>query len=230
VSPAIARPTCCTAPPRLTGSGSRFFAQGGSEFGHHYRRRLRQRRIRRPAIGGPFENIGGIVYGGAVNVLDGTPAGLTNSGRKHFTQNTPGVRSEVEIFDRFGYALAAGDFDNDGFADLAIGVPFEVITGLVGAGAVHVLYGRAAGLTGSGSQYFTQSTRGVGSTAENGDRFGDALAAGDFDNDGFADLAIGVTAEDIGGIFDGGAVNVLYGRAAGLTGPGSQYFTQNTPE
>src|SRR6266540_5932150 len=38
-----------------------------------------------------------------------------------------------------------------------------------------------------------------------------ASVRADFDNDGFADLAVGVSAEDVGAIGDAGAVNVLYG-------------------
>jgi FG-GAP repeat len=181
------------------------------------------------AVGAPLESIGGILQAGAVNVLYGTPTGLTGSGSQLFTQNSPGVGSAAELGDRFGSALAAGDFDNDGFADLAVGALAEAIGSIIVAGAVNVLYGTAAGLTGSGSQLFTQNSPGVGSAAEAFDLFGDALAAGDFDNDGFADLAIGVPGESVGSIVDAGAVNVLYGTAAGLTGSGSQTFTQNSP-
>jgi hypothetical protein len=78
------------------------------------------------------------------------------------------------------------DFNHDGADDLAIGVPFEGI-GSSPAGAVNVLYGASGGLTGSGSQLFTQ----VGSAPEPGDWFGWALAAGDFNQGGFADLAAG---------------------------------------
>src|SRR5262249_57659841 len=56
------------------------------------------------------------------------------------------------------------DFNDDGFADLAVGVPGESVGSATEAGAVNVLYGRAAGLTGSGSQLFTPNTSGVGST------------------------------------------------------------------
>src|SRR5204863_4709421 len=43
----------------------------------------------------------------------------------------------------------------------------------------------------------------------------------DFNGDGFADLAIGVSSEDVGTIADAGAVNVLYGSAAGLQATGA---------
>jgi hypothetical protein len=56
------------------------------------------------------------------------------------------------------------------------------------------------------------------------------MAAGslraDFNNDGAEDLAVGVPGEDVGSAADAGAVNVLYGTAGGLTGSGSQLFTQ----
>jgi hypothetical protein len=87
------------------------------------------------------------------------------------------VGSNAEPGDWFGYALAAGDFDSNGFADLPIGVPFEIIDNLIDAGAVNVLPGTPTGLTGAGSQFFTQNTPGVGSTAEEDDLFGFAFAA-----------------------------------------------------
>ena len=45
--------------------------------------------------------------------------------------------------------------------------------------------------------------------AEESDIFGFALTGGDFNNNGFDDLAIGAIGEDIGVIPDAGAVNVL---------------------
>jgi hypothetical protein len=55
-----------------------------------------------------------------------------------------------------------------------------------------------------------------------------APAAGqhaNFNSDGFDDLAVGASFEDLGSALDAGAVNVLNGSAAGLTGAGSQLFT-----
>jgi hypothetical protein len=181
------------------------------------------------AVGAPFESVGGIVAGGAVSVLYGTPTGLAGGGSQLFTQDSPGVGGAAEEGDAFGRALATGDFNNDGFADLAIGAPGEGVGGIAGGGAVNVLYGSAGQLTGVGSQLFTQDSPGVGGAAEDGDAFGLMLAAGDFNHDGNDDLAVGAPLEDVGSIIEGGAVNVLYGSAGRLTGVGSQLFTQNSP-
>jgi hypothetical protein len=181
------------------------------------------------AVGAPFEAVGSIIDGGAVNVLYGTSTGLTGTGSQLFTQDSPGVGSAAEEGDLFGLALATGDFNQDGFADLAIGVPGENVGSIVDGGAVNVLYGSAGLLTGIGSQLFTQDSPGVGSAAETFDNFGSRLAAGDFNNDTFADLAIGAPLEAVGNIQLGGAVNVLYGSGSKLTGVGSQLFTQDSP-
>ena len=50
----------------------------------------------------------------------------------------------------------------------------------------------------------------------------------DFNGDGFADLAVGVPDEDVGAVANAGAVNVIYGNAAGLTGTASQLWHQNS--
>ena len=110
-------------------------------------------------------------------MLYGSASKLTGVGSQTFTQDSPGVGSAAEPRDLFGSALAAGDFNGDSFADLAVGAVFEDVGTAMNAGAVNVLYGASSGLTGTGSQYFTQNSPGVGSSAEEGDFFGDALAA-----------------------------------------------------
>ena len=45
------------------------------------------------------------------------------------TQNTAGFVDSVEANDGFGSVLAVGDFNNDGFDDLAIGSPDEDLGG-----------------------------------------------------------------------------------------------------
>jgi hypothetical protein len=140
-----------------------------------------------------------------------------------------GIGGTPEQGDYFGASLAAGDFDDDGFDDQAIGASGEDIGTLENAGQVNVLYGSAGvGLTEVGYQVWHQNVAGIGGTAEDYDHFGESLTAGDFDDDGFDDLAIGAPYEDIDAITNGGGVNVLYGSAGvGLTEAGDQVWHQD---
>jgi hypothetical protein len=78
--------------------------------------------------------------------------------------------------DFVGAALSTGDYDNDNFADLAIGAPFEDVTGVLDAGAIKILYGSAGTLTTTGAQQFFQGSGGVADAREEGDAFGSSLA------------------------------------------------------
>lgn len=106
-------------------------------------------------------------------------------------------------------------FDGDAYADLAIGVPSESLTStddiIVSAGALNVLSGSAAGPTGAGGQFWTQDTGDpdLSGYAEGSDWFGFALTVGNFNGDGYADVAVGVRDEWIGSIPDAGGVNIL---------------------
>ena len=60
--------------------------------------------------------------------------------------------------------------------DLGIGVPFQSVSGVAGAGALHVIYGDNTtfipGLRATGSQFWTQDSEGIEGVAEAGDQFG----------------------------------------------------------
>jgi hypothetical protein len=171
------------------------------------------------AVGVPGENVGSIVDAGSVNVLYGSPGtGLLGVGSQLFTQPV----SAVEAGDQFGSALASGDFNDDGFADLAVGAPTEDVGRVPDAGAVSILYGSGTGLTTVGAQTFTQPV----SAVEADDQFGSALAAGDFDDDGPDDLGVGAPFEDVGSTIFAGAVSALYGSSGGLGTAGAQTFVQ----
>lgn len=168
------------------------------------------------AIGSPNADVFGVIPGaGAVHVAYGGADGLSTAGHQTLTQPAGGTDPPEED-DHLGTALAAGDFNGDGWCDLAVGASGETIDGKANAGAVHVFSGTDDGLT-STSQVLSENTPGVDGGAGLFDFFGRSLAAGDFDGDGFDDLAIGSDAA-----FDGGSVFVLFGTSEGLTGTGSQ--------
>ncbi len=108
------------------------------------------------------------------------------------------------------------DFDGDGHADLAVGVPGEDLRGKRDVGAVQVMYGSDSGVT-VRDQLWHQGRPGVKGALEKYDGFGTTVASGDFDTDGYADLAIGIPNEDIGTTANAGAVQVLYGGPGRLT-------------
>ena len=180
------------------------------------------------AVGVPDDDLPGAINAGSVHVIYGGAAGLAAPGNHQITQNTGGVDDTSESQDRFGSALAAADLGRSAQADLAIGVPAEDHSARGNAGAVHVLYGTANGVSSAGESFLTQTTAGVNGVADAFDRFGDALVAANVGGSATADLAIGVPFEDVGGAVDAGAVAVLYGAANGVSTVNDQLLTQDT--
>ena len=58
-------------------------------------------------------------------------------------------------------ASVRGDFNGDGFADLAVGVPNDTVGTKSAAGDVNVLYGSATGISSSGNQRWTENSPGI---------------------------------------------------------------------
>jgi hypothetical protein len=164
---------------------------------------------------------------GGVTILYGSSGGLTTTGSLWIDQDTPGVLEVAEARDDFGKALAIGDLNGDGFDDLVVGVPGEDVGSVNGAGGVNVFYGSSGALTISGNQWFDQDTGCVLEASETSDNFGNALAIGDLDGDGYDDLVVGAPYETVGSEVSAGGVNVLYGSAAGLTDADNQWFDQS---
>jgi len=167
------------------------------------------------------------------------PFGVVSAKTKQFVQGVAGLGGTAEADDRFGSAFAVGDFDGNGYTDLAVGVPGQDIvvsdaTGAVhlvrDAGAVHVLYGWPqgrtvpSGLRADGNQIWSQYRSGVQGEPQAGDRFGFALAAGDFNGDRIDDLAVGVPFEN-GTYSKQGAVNIIYGTSGGLSPKNDQLLS-----
>jgi hypothetical protein len=145
-----------------------------------------------------------------------------------FEMGAGGVPGTAETATRFGATVAAGDFDGDGPADLAIGAPSDDLGAMPDAGSVVVLRGGGSGLTATGAQHWTQDTTGVIDSAELDDGFGSALASANFGRGGESDLAIGVPGETVNGQQGAGMVNVLYGGVSGLSSSGNTARDQDT--
>ncbi len=188
------------------------------------------------AIGIYGQDVSTLDKAGAVAVLYGTAAGLqaASPDDQVWNRDSTNVEDSADTFDHLGAAVAVGDFNGDGFADLAIGVFGDDIGSpeISNGGSVSVLYGSAGGLqaTSPNDQVWNQNSSGVQEKSESNDQFGASVAAGDFNGDGFADLAAGVPLEDLDPNADGGVVNVLYGTAAGLqaSSPDDQLWDQDS--
>jgi hypothetical protein len=197
------------------------------------------------AIGAPYENmtqgVSSYTKAGIVQVIYGTAHGLTAQAATAFVDDQVWSRLvdgldtiAINDNDNFGSTLGIGDFNNDGYDDLAIGVPGSTVSGQESAGAVQVLYGTKDGLTATGSQTWTQDTGAIDNSADANDNYGRTLTTGDYNGDGYADLAVGVPNETVNGNANAGAVNILFGSSSGLKsahfggGKPDEFLTQNT--
>lgn len=166
------------------------------------------------AAGGPGENNSA----GLVIVIFGSAGGLTSNGNQRWREGDDGLRGDGESLDLFGYEVAAGDFNGDGYDDLAVGTPGEDST----RGTANIIYGSSGGLIADGNVRREQGSDGVPDEDEDTDAFGELMTAGDFNNDGFADLAVSALGEDSGR----GSVTVIPGSSSGLSGAGSKLWRQ----
>ena len=122
--------------------------------------------------------------GGAVFIFKGSTAGLPNA-------PTWVILGQSDTA-QFGAVMAAGDLDGDGRADLAISAPGDDLT-IADSGAVYLF-----GIGPNGPRQLRPALTGLGRG-----NFGAALAIGDVDGDGDADLIVGSPGADIapGGAF-----------------------------
>ncbi|MFI7385126.1 FG-GAP repeat protein [Streptomyces sp. NPDC049813] len=142
-----------------------------------------------------------------LRLITATAAALTLTGGLFLAATGPASAAAPQV------AAGDADFNGDGYADVAASVAFATVSGQQAAGQISVVYGNTAKHT-----TISQNSAGVPGSAEKADNFGGDLAYGDFDADGFDDLAVGASGEDVGSDVDGGMVTILWGSANGLSG------------
>ena len=156
------------------------------------------------AVGAPGEDHDGVVDVGRVYLFLGTTRGF----QPWHAYGPEDFEVEPLASVAMGAHLAIGDFNADDFGDLAI-----AFGGIPEGSPIAVGYGTPAGL-GDRQPLHLSALDPDGLTASL--RFGEALATGDFDDDGTVDLAIGVPSYPTAGLSNAGAVIVASGSAGGL--------------
>lgn len=175
------------------------------------------------AMGMPDKNIDGVTDAGNVLVSYGSAQGLTSEkGLNLLNRSATDIKGTPTDAARFGAALAWGDFNNDGHDDLIAGVPGDTVSGKTGTGSIQIFYGHAAcqGLCNEIDVIVHRDSPGIVGSSEADVFFGAALAAGDFNGDGFDDVAIGVPGDTVRRRtqrkFGAGSIHVIYGSPKGI--------------
>ncbi|MDX1569987.1 MAG: hypothetical protein R3200_05830 [Xanthomonadales bacterium] len=117
----------------------------------------------------------------------------------------------VDGFDKAGYSVSgAGDVNGDGLADVIIGATGGAPGGNTNAGESYVVFGKADSTAVDLASLGTGGFRIDGINASDGS--GRSVSgAGDVDGDGLADLIVGTSFSDAGGVMYAGESYVVFG-------------------
>jgi len=145
------------------------------------------------------------------------------------------VLGDNQLNDRYGFSTVKADFNRDGFEDVAVGAPGEGGN----AGRVYIYHGTAFGLYpegvlgGADDGVFTDIYLDAVPPPGPGDFFGYSLAAGDFNDDGHEDLAVGLPGrygyEGRVWVYRGSDLGLIVGDAAAGYEYGQEINSPNRP-
>ncbi|MCX4862150.1 hypothetical protein OG426_10475 [Streptomyces canus] len=177
------------------------------------------------ALGQPLDYTGGHNNAGTIKIMFGSADGLNAADTIQIDQNTANVPGVPEAEDRFGEQLAIADVNGDGTDDLISATIGEQISGSSDRGSLHILYGPINnGAPASGGYIDAGNVTGIGEFA------GSALAVGHFNDDAYADVAVGVSDQEVGTKGAAGRLAVFYGGSQGLSATSRvKLFDQDSP-
>ncbi|WP_282422176.1 hypothetical protein [Polyangium sp. 15x6] len=153
------------------------------------------------------EGPGGDPNAGTVFIYTGGTGGLTDWVYYHQESPGPGTNEDRDLF---GYALSSGDYNGDGWDDLAVGAPGEARNG-ERQGVVYVLGGGTMGMS-----FMGEVNQGALSVGHIDERFGSALASGDFFGTPADELVVGAY-NDLIDDWRAGSIFVYQGSVSGPT-------------
>ena len=168
----------------------------------------------------------GIEYEGSAFVVFGVEGGLPSPIVLEDLDGTNGFRLRTfAAFDLTSSPVAAGDVNGDGIDDILIsGVGGGGYgSGEPGAslhGKAYIVFGRGPASGGFPAEFDLRDLDGsngvrlepIGGDQVGRERFGLVAAAGDINNDGLGDVAVGASAADVGSLVDSGRVYVFFGQ------------------